>query len=151
MKSQGLPINTIVLGGIGVIVLIIIAVVFVPGMGDIFGSIGSVSAQGGEAFLSDCNIKCTMISSKYSSISVARSAATGIFCSHTEDSGNGCHYYMECRITLVGMGDPVKVWKRTDGVCYVVLTSCTTYCADSSDCTVPAICNTDADGCKSCG
>ncbi len=151
MKSQGLPINTIVLGGIGVIVLIILAVVFVPAMGDIFGTIGGVSGQGGETFLSDCNLKCMTLSSRYSSISVARSAAVGTFCSHTDDLGNGCQYYMECRITLVGTIGQAKVWKRTDGVCYVVPTSCTEYCPDVTCSGSTPVCITDNNGCQCCG
>lgn len=135
MRGQGLPLNTIVIAAIGIIVAIIVAVAFVPGMGDIFGSIGGVSGTGDQAFLSECSTRCTNLDYKYSSVSVVDAAARNNFCNYRDADGRGCQYYMECLIHLSGGGELRRVQKITsEDTCMITAAGCTVACSLDSDC-----------------
>jgi hypothetical protein len=101
MKAQGLPLNTIVLGALAVLVLVILAAVFVPGVGNMFRSIFNLAPDA----YTNCQTVCTGLSNRYSAASVA--GAAGIASSYcvdpdpTDTLTDTCYDYIQtCTITL---------------------------------------------------
>ncbi len=104
MKAQGLPLNTIVLGALAVLVLVILAAVFVPGIGNMFRSIFGLAP---DAYV-NCQTYCTGLSNIYSSETTAVAAARGSnFCSDPDPSNTAttdCGDYITtgCAFSLSG-------------------------------------------------
>ena len=86
MKAQGLPLNTIVLGALAVLVLVILAAVFVPGVGGMFRTMFGMSPDA----YTTCETYCTAMNNKYSTAGTAISAVGGsAYCRTTDWDGDG--------------------------------------------------------------
>jgi hypothetical protein len=93
-KAQGLPLNTIVLGALAVLVLVILAAAFVPSIRDVFMNLLGFSSDP----YAMCETACGNLQGRYSTIATAISAIQGSqFCSE------GCTptYKSDCTVSLV--------------------------------------------------
>jgi hypothetical protein len=131
MKAQGLPLNTIVLGALAVLVLVILAAAFVPSIRNVFLT---MLGYGGDAY-STCESHCTALSGKWSSNTASSGVCGSSFCQLADLDADGdtdatgdtaaqteyCPYYVSsCTLTT------------TDGVTVTV----TADPADQYDCLV---------------
>lgn len=124
MKAQGLPLETIVLGALAVLVLVILAAVFIPGVGNMFRSIFGLAPNA----YSNCQTTCTGLSNVYSSIETAGTAAeNSAYCDDPEPTVDTAtdtcfDYVTACTVTLSGgatitiTADPAVTEDRTGGV-----------------------------------
>lgn len=116
MKAQGLPLNTIVLGALAVLVLVILAAVFVPGIGSMFASIFGLAPDA----YTNCQTTCTGLSGRFSSATIAANAAkNSAYCADpvpADDVTETCFDYItHCTVSLTG-GDVIKIGESgTDG------------------------------------
>ena len=95
MKAQGLPLNTIVLGALAVLVLVILAAAFVPSIRDVFLNLLGFSTDP----YTMCENYCNALQSRYSTAATANSAIlSSQFCTEGCVS-NG--YKTDCIVTLV--------------------------------------------------
>ena len=94
-KAQGLPLNTIVLGALAVLVLVILAAAFVPSIRDVFTNMLGFSSDP----YATCETACGNLQSRYSTQTTAQSAVVSSqFCSE-DCPGNG--YKTDCTVALV--------------------------------------------------
>jgi hypothetical protein len=96
MRAQGLPLNTIVLGALAVLVLVLLAAAFVPSVGNMFRSL---MFAGGTDPVSRCNLACINLDWKYADMDTASAAATGTYCGYDAGSGT-CQTVIACTFRL---------------------------------------------------
>lgn len=118
MKSQGLPLNFIVLGALALLVLVVAVAFFIAG-GATFGS--AVSAQ---AAKTTCDNKCIEISRAEQSSAIS-SSATGIDAGDEEAKG-----YCLSKFFIQGQGEKFCDDIATCTVTYADGTNCLMACTD---------------------
>jgi hypothetical protein len=132
VKSQGLPLNTIVLGAIAILVLVVIAVAVIPAMGGIF----SATSAGDVTDVDTCEHNCRMMQ---------------LFAQYAYQAGPNSQY---CQSGCIGIADCV-IRKEV-----VSAANCLGQCDSNGDCppTSGTCCtgncvntNTDNSNCGTCG
>jgi hypothetical protein len=96
MRAQGLPLNTIVLGALAVLVLVLLAAAFVPSVGNMFRSLLFI---GGDP-VSRCNLACIGLDWKYADTTTALTAAQSSFCDFDPGDGSECDVLITCQLRL---------------------------------------------------
>jgi len=96
MKAQGLPLNTIVLGALAVLVLVLLAAVFVPGIGNLIPTLDTGD------FVQQCNTKCQGMNLMYSSSTDSSFIENTDFCTMLDADGTTeCGDVMTCTINSI--------------------------------------------------
>ena len=126
MKAQGLPLNTIVLGALAVLVLVLLAAAFVPGVGSMFSSIFGATPSSESAFATNCINYCsilTQIASGQSTSAATSTIRTSDYCLQTlsvEGGGvNYCYDFTDCEVTASTGNQTGKIdstWCQGTGV-----------------------------------
>ena len=91
MKAQGLPLNTIVLGALAVLVLVLLAAAFVPSIGNMFKNMFAISGGSG-SFAEQCQLACQSMDYKYVSTSGTGVVTSGQYCTMEDSDGYHCNY-----------------------------------------------------------
>ncbi len=96
MKAQGLPLNTIVLGALAVLVLVLLAAVFVPGIGNLIPTLDTGD------FVQQCNTKCQGMNLVYSSSTTETFIEGTDFCTMLDADGTtNCPSVISCTISSI--------------------------------------------------
>ncbi|RLG17716.1 hypothetical protein DRN62_00330 [Nanoarchaeota archaeon] len=95
MKAQGLPLNTIVLGALALLVLVLLAAAFVPSIGNMFRSMLGITGTGNETFIQQCQLACQNLDNKYTQSTFTTAAQGSSFCTSTY-GGKHCYHVITC-------------------------------------------------------
>lgn len=97
MKAQGLPLNTIVLGALAVLVLVLLAAAFVPGVGGFFATLFGLTPTDPVTI---CNNYCNQLNYQYTTDTSLQAALPNHpFCSDQDTDTAGiqdCGTYVQC-------------------------------------------------------